>query len=129
MYQTNYPANALGPADKTAAKVGVEENVAKLKDLVQEEDKGLAGWAKRCGAILASFIALIVVPSSVVDAYHIFWSRLNTGLISGSVLILGYDPAPRNTYSGFPVLSSDFVSRQESSRAMPLVGAILPEGK
>jgi hypothetical protein len=110
MYQTNYPANILSPADKTAARRGHEEGVAKLKDLVQEEDKRLAAWSKRCGAILASFLALMVVSASVGDAYHVFWSRPNTGLNSGSVLILGYDRAPSKRYSRFPLLSSDFVS-------------------
>jgi tetratricopeptide (TPR) repeat protein len=40
MYQTNYPADALIPAQKTAERVGLEEGVAKLKDLVREE----ASW-------------------------------------------------------------------------------------
>ncbi len=39
MYQTNNPANPLGPADKTAAKEErLEQDVPKLKDLVKDHD-------------------------------------------------------------------------------------------
>jgi hypothetical protein len=67
----------------------------KLKKLVEEEHKGLAGWAKRWGAIRALFVALFAVPRGLVDAYHVFWSRPNTQLVSGRDLVLDYDPATR----------------------------------
>jgi hypothetical protein len=111
MYQTNYPANPLGPADKTSTKVErLEQDVQKLKDLVEEAHKGLAGWAKRRGAILALFIALFAVPPGVVDAYDVFWSRPNTELSSGSVLIHSDGRATRNCQSGFRLPGADSVS-------------------
>jgi len=41
-------------------------------------------------------MAFFAVPRGVVDAYHVFWSRPNTELVGGSVLVMGYDPTSRN---------------------------------
>jgi len=96
MEQPHTVSTTPSQTSETTAKLdGLEQELDKLKKLVEEDHKGLAGWAKRWGAILALFVALFAVPRGVVDAYHVFWSRPNTELVSGSDLVLDYDPATR----------------------------------
>jgi hypothetical protein len=68
-----------GAADSKLDRLDLE--LQKLKTLVEGENKGLVGWAKRWGAILALFMAFFAVPRGVVDAYHVLWSRPNTELL------------------------------------------------
>jgi len=96
MTEPNIPVNSSSPVGEEGSRLDqLEQELQKLKTLLEGENKGLVGWAKRWGAILALIMALFAVPRGVVDAYRVFWSRPNTELVNGKTLTMGYDPDGR----------------------------------
>lgn len=70
----------------------LEEELAKLKTDVEKGNRGIAGWCKRWGALLALVVAIFAVPRGFLDAVHTFWSRPKTSLTALNSVEVGYNP-------------------------------------
>lgn len=70
----------------------LEEELAKLQSGVEKETRGVGGWTKKWGAVLALVAAIFAVPSGVQDAYQRFWSHTNTTLNANPDQHIAYNP-------------------------------------
>jgi hypothetical protein len=74
----------------------LEQELGKLKEELEKENRGVVGWAKKWGAVSALVVAIFAVPRGVVDIYHIFWSRPVTELVPGKTVEMGFDPTRKS---------------------------------
>jgi hypothetical protein len=85
-----------GPEEESSRLDRLEQELTKLKAGLEKESRGVAGWAKRWGAVLALVVAIFAVPRGVLDVYHIFWSRPLTELVPGKTVEMGFDPTRKS---------------------------------
>ena len=97
MIPTDPPGESSNPpADQVSRLDRLEQELSKLKSLSEKENKGVIGWAKRWGAVLALIVALVAVPRGIVDLYQVFWSQPRTQLYAGNDVIIGYNPLKKS---------------------------------
>ena len=114
----------MNPQDKTQAAPeaesfrlnSLEAELARLKASLEKENRGVVGWSKRWGAVLALLVAFVAVPRGALDLYHILWGRPHTELVPGNYVVMGYNPREKSVSFtlGFGVENSgtkdDFVN-------------------
>jgi hypothetical protein len=96
MVTVNSPGDTLNPANDQLSRLNrLEQEFDKLKSLLEKENRGLHGWAKRWGAVLALIVAFVAVPRGIVDLYQLFWSQPRTELYAGNDVVFGYNPVQK----------------------------------
>lgn len=119
MPEINRPGESSSSLSEQLSRIDrLEQDVEKLRAVWEKENKGLVGWAKRWGAVLALLVALFAVPRGVVDAYKIFWSRPHTELIGGNSLEMGYDPDGRKVSFTFEFGATNSGSKDDFVKDM-----------
>lgn len=85
MVPVNPPGEPSNPLTEQVSRLDrLEQELDKLKSLLEKENKGAIGWAKRWGAVLALVVALVAVPRGIADLYQMFWSQPRTELYAGN---------------------------------------------
>ncbi len=93
-----FPGEA-GKQPENGRRVWVE--IDKLKQQLDRERKGVAGLARRWGAVVALLVAIVAVPRGFVDLKHLVFGRPDTLLVQSNNVRLFYEPGERMVGVGF----------------------------
>jgi hypothetical protein len=93
----------------------LKEDVNQLQKQIDKETKGVIGWIKKIGTILAFLAAIFAVPKGALDLYERVHSRPNTHIVPESSLLLSYEPKTK-----LISLSSEFTIANSGKRLGPV---------
>lgn len=93
-----FPGEA-GKQPENGRRVWVE--IDKLKQQLDRERKGVAGLARRWGAVVALVVGIVAVPRGFVDVYYLAFGRPHTVLVQAKNLRVSYDSGERRVGLGF----------------------------
>ncbi len=89
------PRTEEPPPSKESEFDLVNQEIASIKKQIEEEERGIVGFSKRWGIVVAFVVSLIAIPRAVVDLRNLISSKPDTTLTKGSALGMAYDPSGR----------------------------------